>query len=187
MPHMSILSMTAVRSLRRREEKAEEPQFGPTMQGDEGEGEGGEQPQPLPKTDVLAQLLRYTPTEIVVLYITIVGFLPQIPPADVQGNLWNFDFRPRWVVFFICLALVPLAVAAVQAVRDRAAKKSFQWPWLEFGLAAVAFVAWAIALPLAPLFSWHAWRGWVGSVIAAVVLVVIGLIGKIVGRPLTYD
>jgi hypothetical protein len=182
---VSIISMTAARELRRGEAEDEKPQFGTPMRGERDRRQA--QPPPLPKSDVLAQLLRYTPTEIVVLYITLVGLLPQIPPANDKRSLWEYDFRPRWTAFVVCLALVPLAVAAVQAVRDRAAQKAFEWPWLEFGLAPVAFVAWAIALPLSPLFSWHEWRGWAGSAIAVVVLTIIGFIGKILGRPLTYD
>lgn len=180
--------MTAVSSAgHQRNEEADEPQFGRALRGDSGGGGGGVSAA-LPKADVLAQLLNYTPTEIVVLYITLVGFLPQIPP--VGGNkrsLWEYDFRLRWVAFAVSLALVPLAVGAVQAVRDRTANKKFEWPWLEFALAPIAFVAWAVALPLSPLFSWHEWRGWAGSAIAVVVLTIIGFIGKILGRPLTYD
>jgi hypothetical protein len=178
--------MTTPRSTRRPPDaEAEEPQFGTPMRGD---APGGGVPAPLPKSDVLAQLLHYMPTEIVVLYITLVGLMPQIPPADGdKRSLWDYDFRPRWLAFVICLALVPLAVGAVRAVRDQTANQKFEWPWLEFALAPVAFVAWAVALPLAPMFSWHEWRGWVGSALAVIVLTFIGFVGRILGRPLTYD
>lgn len=175
---MSVIGMTSARVARQKGAAAS----GPALRS------GG--PNAPDKEGVLTQLIRYTPSDVIAFYIAAVSFLPEIPTQSglaAKIPIWDYDFRPRWIVFVFFVAGTVLAVWALQMERSRKAKVSFEWPVFEMIVAPIAFAAWAMALPLAPLFSWHSWHAWIGALIAGGTLFVIAQIAKATGRALTYE
>jgi hypothetical protein len=174
--------MSAARLARdRKAASLPEQQFGPSLATEEVPGTTGRQ------EDFVTQLIRYTPTEVVGLYVAALAVLPAIPSAEGRGSqLWDYDFRWRWGVFVFFVFGSALAVFAVHSANARAAHQEFTLPLFEMIVAPVAFAAWALALPLAPLFSWHRWHAWVGALLGVLTLFLIGTIAKATGRALTY-
>jgi hypothetical protein len=166
---MSIVGMTAARMVRSAEPA---PRVGPSLAS--GPSEKSE--------DVLTQLLRYTPTEWVGVYLAAIALLPALP--DEGKSLCDSSFTWRWVVFGIFAALTPLAVWSVAAVQARSAQVKASVPWFEMIVGTVAFGAWAVALPLSPFFDICDWSGWMGALIGVIVLAVIGLVAKLTGKAL---
>lgn len=122
--------------------------------------------------DVLAQLVRYLPTELVAAYTTVVGVLP-LPGGQPACN---GNFTARWITFGVFLVLTPITLEVLYTVKRRAAGNvGPAVPWFEHGAALVAFVAWALALPLTPVTSWCDWQPQYGVAIAATVLLLLGL------------
>jgi hypothetical protein len=167
---MSVIGMTAARAVR---SAAPTPRVGPSLAAG---------PPDAPKEDVLTQLLRYTPTEVVAVYVGVVALLPTLPDEG-KAEIHESDFTWRWLAFFVFFALTPLTILAANAVR-RAQGGSKDRPWFEMIVGPIAFAAWALALPLSPVFSFSDWSGWMGVVIATIVLFVIGIIAKLTGKAL---
>jgi hypothetical protein len=123
-------------------------------------------------SDVAAQLVRYIPAELVAAYATVVGILP------ISGNtaVCRSDFTPRWLAFAVFVVLTPLTLQVLYVVKRRQAGGVGPGiPWLDHLAALVAFLAWALVLPLSPTDSWCDWRPQYGVAIAAVVLLLLGL------------
>lgn len=126
--------------------------------------------------DVIAQLVRYLPTELVAAYTTVVGVLP-LPGGD---PLSNGDFTARWIALAVFLVLTPITLQTLYVVKRRAAANvGPAVPWFEHGAALVAFVAWALALPLTPMISWSDWQPQYGVAIAATALLLLGLAAQL--------
>jgi peptidoglycan/LPS O-acetylase OafA/YrhL len=169
---MSVISMTAARLARSAAPSA--PQIGPAL---------ATGPEAGKKEDTLTQLLRYTPTEVVGLYVGAVSLLPELP--DEGKSLADSDFTWRWVVFLVFFVATPFVVWGAAAAQARAAKTQFQLPLFEMIVGAIAFAAWAVALPNSPMYGWDSWHGWAGAIIGIVVLLLIGVIAKISGKALS--
>jgi hypothetical protein len=165
---MSLVGMTAARMVRSAEPA---PRVGPSLAS--GPSEKTE--------DFLTQLLRYTPTEWVGIYLAAVALLP-LPDEGIA--LCESSFTWRWVLFGIFTGLAPFAVWAVAAVQARAAGIKATVPWFEMIVGTIAFAAWAIALPLSPFYDFCDWNGWMGALVAVIVLAVIGLVAKLTGKAL---
>lgn len=130
--------------------------------------------------DVIAQLVRYIPAELAAAYTTVVGVLPLPGGAPICGG----DFTARWIALGAFLLLTPVTLQTLYVVRRRAAHNvGPAVPWFEHCAAIVAFVAWALALPLTPLSTWCSWRPQYGAAIAATVLLLLGLTAQL-QRPL---
>lgn len=126
--------------------------------------------------DVIAQLVRYVPAELVAAYTTVVGVLP-LPGGDpVCGG----EFTARWIALAVFLALTPVTLQTLYTVRRRAAANvGPPVPWFEHGAAIAAFVAWSLALPLTPVTTWCAWQPQYGAAIAATALLLLGLAAQL--------
>ena len=166
---MSLVGMTAARMVRSAEPA---PRVGPSLAS--GPSDKSE--------DFLTQLLRYTPTEWVGIYLAAIALLPTLPDEGV--SLSDSSFTWRWIVFGIFTGLTPFAVWSVAAVQARAAGVKATVPWFEMIVGTFAFAAWAIALPLSPFYDFADWSGWMGALIAIIVLAVIGLVAKLTGKAL---
>lgn len=126
--------------------------------------------------DVIAQLVRYLPAELVAAYTTVVGVLPLPGGAPVCGG----EFTARWIALAVFLLLTPLTLQTLYTVRRRAAHNiGPAVPWFEHGAAIVAFVAWSLALPLTPLTTWCDWQPQYGAAIAATALLLLGLAAQL--------
>jgi hypothetical protein len=168
---MSVIGMTAARAVR---SAAPTPRVGPSLAAG---------PPDAPKEDVLTQLLRYTPTEVVGVYVGVIALLPTLPDEG-KTEISESDFTWRWLVFILFFLFTPLTILAANAVRSRAAGSRAETPWFEMIMGPIAFAAWALALPLSPMFSFSTWSGWMGVVIATIVLFLIGIIAKLAGKAL---
>jgi len=171
---MSVLSMTAAR-LVREAPGAGPPQVGPNLTAGPAEAEK--------KEDVLTQLLRYSPTEVVGLYIAVVSVFPALPDEGVT-EVCESTFTWRWIVFAVFTLATPLSVLAAAKFQADKAKTKFSWPVFEMVVATIAFAAWAIALPLSPFFDFCDWSGWMGAVIGIIVVLGVGIAAKLAGKAL---
>lgn len=126
--------------------------------------------------DVIAQLVRYLPAELVAAYTTVVGVLP-LPGGD---PVCAGEFTARWIALAVFLLLTPVTLQTLYTVRRRAARSVGPVvPWFEHGAAIVAFVAWSLALPLTPLSTWCDWQPQYGAAIAATALLLLGLAAQL--------
>lgn len=99
---------------------------------------------PAPVNTALNLLFGYIPTEVVTLYIAVLAALEESksPPEGMT-------------VFYIFLAATPLVVWVVFASKIKALGERLPWrfsslPLWEMSAAALAFTAWAAALPSSP-------------------------------------
>jgi hypothetical protein len=131
-------------------------------------------------SDVVAQLVRYLPAELVAAYTTVVGLLP-LPSGDPTCNS---EFTARWIALAVVLILTPVTLQTLYTVRRRAARNVGPTvPWFEHGAALVALVSWSLALPLTPVNTWCDWQPQYGAAIAATALLLLGLAAQL-RRPL---
>jgi hypothetical protein len=112
---------------------------------------------------VLNVLFGYIPTEILTLYVPVVAALQQATE------------RAHWIAFWCFLVATPVVVWVIFATKIRAADPQKPlplapraWPVWEIFAAAVAYSAWAFALPNTPFGHYN----WYSSAIAAVVVLV---------------
>ena len=125
-----------------------------------------------PATDAVSELTRHLPTELVAAYTAVVGLLP----AADASRVCDADFTARWVAFAVFAALTPLAILVAYRAKRRAAGGSGPGvPLFELVIASAAYIAWAVALPLAPIWSWCEWNPQYGVALAVTALFVIGL------------
>jgi hypothetical protein len=134
-----------------------------------------------PATTAISVIATYIPTEVLTLYVAVLGAL-QGPNGVAPKSLWS--------AFIFFLVLTPVVVWLIYAARVKAAKKKLPlsprtWPMWEIFAATVAYVAWAIALPDNP-FKYQ--FGWYSPALAGVIVLVIstllGLMAPVVQRPL---
>ena len=141
---------------------------------------GGRPAQSSAAGDVIAQLVRYIPTELVAAYTTVVGVLP-LPGGDPA---YKGQFTARWIALLVFLVLTPITLQALYVVKRRAVgDQGPAVPCFEHGAAIVAFLAWSLALPLTPLTSWRDWQPQYGVAVAATALLLLGLAAQL-RRPL---
>lgn len=130
--------------------------------------------------DVIAQLVRYLPTELVAAYTTVVGIL-SLPGGDPACN---GEFTARWIAVAVFLVLTPITLQTLYVVKRRVAGNTGPAvPWFEHGAALVAFLAWSLALPLTPVTTWCDWQPQYGVALAATALLLLGLAAQL-RRPL---
>lgn len=122
--------------------------------------------------DVIAQLVRYLPAELVAAYTTVVGVLP-LPGGNPACT---GEFTARWIALAVFLSLTPVTLQTLYTVKRRAAHNvGPAVPWFEHWAALVAFVAWSLALPLTPVSTWCDWQPQYGAAIAATALLLLSL------------
>lgn len=127
-------------------------------------------------TDVLGQLTKYIPTEIVVAYTAVVGALP----LDSAQQVCDGDFTARWTAAICFAVLTPVTVQALYVIKRRAAgNHSPRIASFELAISLVAFLAWGALLPLSPIFSWCSWQPSYGTAVGVTVLLLIGLAGRL--------
>jgi hypothetical protein len=103
----------------------------------------------------LKTVTTYIPTEIITLYIALVGALQ---PGEPGTSLY---FTSRWIAFGIFLVLTPFAIWATFASKLASDQKKLPlrvryWPKWEMFAGTIAYVAWTIGLPDSPFaqFPW---------------------------------
>lgn len=130
--------------------------------------------------DLLTQLTKYIPTEIVAAYTAVVGVLP----VDAAQRSCGGDFTARWVAAGAFALLTPATVQTVYVIKRRTAGNlGPQIATFELSVALIAFIAWAALLPLTPLLTWCWWKPSYGTAIGLTVLLLIGLTGRLHDTP----
>lgn len=88
--------------------------------------------------DYVSRLLKYIPTEVIVLYLTLSSLLRSVEQSSVA---WG------WLIFFFGLAATPLYLWRLQHVRKA----------LQLIISTIAFAVWVFAMggPFANL-AWYA-------------------------------
>ncbi len=141
------------------------------------------QPQPsLPANTVntaLHVIFGYIPTEVLTLYVAILAALHQ--PNKLTSGVW--------LTFWVFLIATPVVVWLVYAAKVKAAQKPVpiafsQWPLWEMLAGAVAYFAWAFALPETP-FSEFAWySSSLAGIIVLVASTFLGLLAPFFQNPI---
>jgi len=134
-----------------------------------------------PAATALKVIATYIPTEILTLYVAVLGAL-----QGPQG----ISIRSLRIAFVFFLILTPFIVWLTFAAKVRAAKlhlpiKPNTWPFWEIFAATVAYVAWAVALPDNPFkdYSWYSPA--ISGVIVLAISMILGLLAPVVQRPLS--
>jgi hypothetical protein len=146
-------------------------------------------------------LFGYIPTEVVVLYVAVVGALQPAatPGADAapaavasasqlavtpDAGAAAASLQSEWIAFWCFLVATPLAVWAIYASKIKVAGKPLPvaystLPLWEMTAALIAFFAWAFALPNTPFrdFNWHSPA--LASIAVLVVSTVLGLMAPL--------
>ncbi len=122
-------------------------------------------------SDAISIVVSYIPTEVVTLYVVVLGILTE---SNKTAGM------PVLIAF---LAATPLMVWLVYAVRERESGrpipwKPSEWPLWEMGAALVSFTVWSAALPRGALES----CSWYEPDLAAVSLLVVSLLLPLIGR-----
>ncbi len=138
--------------------------------------------QPLPTgtdeqaNDLITQLTKYIPTEIVVAYTAVVGVLP----LDAAEQSCAGDFTARWVAAGAFAILTVVTVQTLYVIKRRAAgNHGPRFAVFEASVALFAFLAWAALLPLTPLLTWCPWIPSYGTAIGLTALLLVGLAGRL--------
>ncbi|SRR6266404_3974457 len=180
---MSVSAMTNVAYARR----ADVPPLNaaPTNTGEIEQAKGGTAESRSAMTSTISTITTYIPTEILTLYVAVLGAL-QPASADQTPS------RAEWIAFYFFLAATPVFVWLLYAAKVKNAQKLVplaprKWPMWEMVAATIGYLVWAFALPNSP-FREFAQYGWysqaLGGVIVLVVSTTLGLIAPIVQGPL---
>jgi hypothetical protein len=125
----------------------------PAVAGVGMQSAGGQAGAPAPNgvpTNMVNQLTRFVPTETLTLYVAYLTALGGLSVRQEQDVCWA-SFSGRWIGV-IAFALVSAALAlGLTYGKAKRSNQSFTWPIFEMITAAVAFCAWAFALPDTPL------------------------------------
>lgn len=166
---MSISSMTNV-ALDRKVPKA--PGGDRTLEGLDRtaaaqHGAAGEQGAVTKALDVV---MAYIPTEILTLYVAVTAAMTS-KTAELKQTL-----------FYVFLVATPIVVWTIFAGKFRPIQKRLplspsEWPKWEMAAAAIAFIAWALALPEPP-FTIDSGLASIGVLVVSVVLGLAALVFK---------
>jgi hypothetical protein len=147
----------------------------------EPQAPGGEAPQP-GSTQIdtaLHVLFGYIPTEVLTLYVAVL--------AAVQKP--NKVTSADWIAFWSFLVATPIVVWLVYGAKVKAANKPLPlafgtWPLWEMLAAAVAYCAWAFALPNTPFGEYSWYSSALSGVAVLVASTFLGLLGPFFQNPL---
>jgi hypothetical protein len=149
---------------------------------------GAPKPQPPSRDDLIQQLVRYIPVEIIGLYLLILAAVGA-PTLPAKGELCRANFGDAWTWYWLFVFLTAIVVVATQALLLRKAnagvaadKKAKFKPGKTAGdaiLATVAFAAWGAALPNAPWFDNCAFTAAWSMVILAAATAIIAFIVRV--------
>jgi hypothetical protein len=131
-------------------------------------------------TTALKVIATYIPTEVLTLYVAVLAAI-QIPNRT--------SYRSLWAAFYVFLGATPVIVWLVYAAKVRAAGKPLplaprQWPIWEMSSAAIAYTAWAFALPETPFKEFNWYSAALAGVIVLIISTVLGLVAPLFQRPI---
>jgi ABC-type xylose transport system permease subunit len=130
----------------------------------------------------IGQLARWIPTESLTLYVAFLGVLT---PIVGTARACDAGYAGRWAALGAFLVMTVCIVVLVHVAKVRRTQEPFRWPLFEMSVSAVAFTAWAIALPDTPLNDFCGYKTEVGAFIVLATTAIIGLVADALGRNVT--
>jgi hypothetical protein len=115
----------------------------------------------------MEKITAFIPSEVIGSYVAVLGIIS--PETDVG----------KWVIFFICLLLIPVFMLLGYWTKKKQAKAGQSTPTSKRDtailmlFAAVAFVAWAMALPGTPFLSLNARATAIGGASVIIITLII--------------
>lgn len=131
----------------------------------------------------LKTLTTYIPTEILTLYVAVIGVLPPMTTP-------NASYTSRWIAFGLFLLLTPVAIWITFASKLRSDGKALPkdpvtWPKWEMSAGTLAYLAWAFGLPGAPFAQFTSWYSpAVAGIVVLAMSTILGMIAGLFQRPL---
>jgi len=124
-------------------------------------------------------LFGYIPTEVLTLYVAVLAAVQQ--PNKVTSA--------DWIAFWSFLVATPVVVWLVYGAKVKAANKPLPlnfgtWPLWEMVAAAVAYCAWAFAMPNTPFGEYSWYSSALSGVAVLVASTFLGLLGPFFQNPL---
>ncbi len=150
--------------------------------------ETGEEPISAPSGDrvnaALELITAYIPTEVLTLYVAVA--------ATLQQAAGQSSFQSSWIAFWFFLVFTPIAVWLIYAPKFKAKRNQLplhprDWPKWEMIAGAVAYLAWAFALPNTPFKELAFYNSALSGVVVLVTSSLLGLISPIVPKPKLDD
>jgi hypothetical protein len=142
----------------------------------------GKGPQPVGvPSSVTDQLVRWIPTETLTLYVAYIA-VATLPTAPKDMKLYQANFLWQWIGVFGGAALTVGVVVLLAVGKARAAKEPYRWPLFEMAAAAIAFAAWALALPDTPLLTFDGYKTEIGALLVTGVTVIIAVVAYACGK-----
>jgi hypothetical protein len=141
------------------------------------------------KDDLLKQITRFIPTEVIALYTAFFVFFGPIKRVtDDQGTelpLHRSDFTSRWwfaaIFVFVVTPIIVRAVFWAKAKTEKLDPATDAWKaqrrWSTF-FAMLAMVAWISALPDTPFEDWSWFQAGMGAAVLLVMSIVLGFVAK---------
>ena len=136
--------------------------------------------------NVLDQLMVYIPVEVITVWVAFLAVHNEVK-APTGEKLCHADFSGFWMItigFAVAAALLTVGITWRKA---KDTKVNFEFPLFEMAASAVAFVAWAIALPETPMASACWYDQEAGAFIVLTTTVVITTAGYILGKTVRFE
>jgi len=138
------------------------------------------QPAGVPQT-ILNQLMRYIPTESIVLYVAVLALFSPLKAPEGK-TVADLSFQGRWITFIAFISLTLILVPLLYLGKARAAGKTFTTPIFEMAVAPLAFSAWALALPDTPLRTISGYKEAIGAALVLGATLLIGVAADALGK-----
>jgi hypothetical protein len=137
-----------------------------------------------PALSATNDVARWIPTEAIALYL---AFYTGIFGSTI--DLATTDFSSRWRFFAVFgIGGTTFLVVLVHAGKSRQSNTPFKWPLFEMVVSDLAFAAWALALPAAPIVQWSHYGDWFPIAVVLLATSLIPLIAAALGKSTpTYD
>lgn len=141
---------------------------------------------PTRAANAIDALIKYIPTESIMLYLATVALFPALQQAIPDLHLAAVKTVSYWA---FGLGVTPLIFVLVLFAKRREANlaplpPTREFPWWEFVAATVAFLVWALVIPNGP-FSNNAAIGVLGAFLALFVSMLLNLLERALVRNAT--
>ena len=136
--------------------------------------------------NVLNQLMVFIPTEVITIWVAFIAIY-NYPKAPAGKKLHEADFSDLWMLTVGFAALAAILTLGLTWRKAKDTNVKFALPIFEMLAAAVAFTAWAIALPKTPLASASWYDQDAGAFILLVATIAITTVGYILGKTVKFE
>lgn len=125
-------------------------------------------------------LFGYIPTEIITLYVAVLG------AVGTEGAVTQSEWNAFWIFILATPVVVWLVYGAKLKNADIPVPLNFgAWPVWEMSAATLSFAAWAFALPQSPFNAFHWYSSALSGVVVLIASAVLGLLAPFFQRQLS--